>query len=518
VAEIVKSTRKNKEKHKESEVSRYYLVVVDAITSFTPIRNAPAVAAAAAKAPPVRSSDWAMMTWSSGAACLDVARGRRGRSRGRPSGRQQRLRCATVELYHNSECRDLEGFLGVESPKTVRCGRSLRRRTPPGGGTKIDPRRGGWKGEFRGAPKVGKKRFFPRRKNSQPSTAQGSRRRTPVVGMRRDAKRLSSPTRRGRSAGERKSDNRGKTGKNGVFRRLFEKTRGDTSRNDVRRTRPEATDASAQSASIGARRAKSQVRKTDGKKSKTGRFEGNVRNRRRTGRRRRRATKLGGRTQRRVGTTPEIFVSIGRAVRTPRTLARDHPPSVARGDRNANRRGPSSNASSVGHGRKPNKKNRENRRRRSKVIDDFASVVNRVRSNTSVRTHVTTATRSSIGPRSSRQWRRWRSGQSVGRSSRRWQVRFRGQTFLLFFAIEVCDESEISETSGHDHSPPPPRRRRFEYGASQSYRTHALRPYRERKALLFEPEIASSSSAVVQITIRQARTSVDWPGSSVVVV
>jgi hypothetical protein len=54
VAEIVKSTQKHKEKQ-ESEVSRYYLVV-DAITSFTPIRNAPAVAAAAAKAP-VRTSD-----------------------------------------------------------------------------------------------------------------------------------------------------------------------------------------------------------------------------------------------------------------------------------------------------------------------------------------------------------------------------------------------------------------------------------------------------------------------------
>jgi hypothetical protein len=57
VAEIVKSTQKHKEKHKESEVSRYYFLVVDAITSFTPIRNAPAVAAAAAKAPPVRTSD-----------------------------------------------------------------------------------------------------------------------------------------------------------------------------------------------------------------------------------------------------------------------------------------------------------------------------------------------------------------------------------------------------------------------------------------------------------------------------
>jgi hypothetical protein len=80
---------------------------------------------------------------------------------------------------------------------------------------------------------------------------------TPGVGARRGAKRLSTPTRRGRSAGERKSENHGKTGKNGVFRRRFEKTRGDTGRNDVRRTRPEATDASAQSTSIRTRRAKS---------------------------------------------------------------------------------------------------------------------------------------------------------------------------------------------------------------------------------------------------------------------
>jgi hypothetical protein len=152
-------------------------------------------------------------------------------------------------------------------------------------------------------------------------------------------------------------------------------------------------------------------------------------------------------------TTPENFVPIGRAVRTPGTLARDHPPSVARGDRNANRRGPSSNASPAGHGRKPNKKkkNRENRRRRSKVIDDFASVENRVRSKTSVRTHVTTATRSGIGPRSSRQRRRWRSGQSVGLSSRRWQVRFRGRTFLFFlqsrFATKAKSRKRIDNYS-----------------------------------------------------------------------
>jgi hypothetical protein len=177
-----------------------------------------------------------------------------------------------------------------------------------------------------GAPKVGEKRFFaPPHKNSQPSRAQGSRRRTPGVGARRGAKRLSSPTRRGRSAGERKSENRGKTGENGVFRRRFEKTRCNTGRNDVRRTRPEATDASAQSASIGARRAKSQVRKTEGKSRKpddSGATFGTVGGPVAVDAERRNSAVGRGDA---LPTRSKNFVPIGRAVRTPGTSARDHP-------------------------------------------------------------------------------------------------------------------------------------------------------------------------------------------------
>jgi ATP-dependent RNA helicase RhlE len=50
------------------------------------------------------------------------------------------------------------------------------------------------------------------------------------------------------------------------------------------------------------------------------------------------------------------------------------------------------------------------------------------------------------GGRRGRRRRLWRSGQNVGPRSRRCQVRFRGRTFLFFFAVEVCDESEISQT------------------------------------------------------------------------
>jgi hypothetical protein len=233
-----------------------------------------------------------------------VSRRRRRAAAGRPPTEfTVRHRDSSRNSCNNPECPELGGFREVESPNAIRFGRGLRRRTPPrGGGTKIDTRRGCAERGIRGEPpKSAKSGFSPPAKNPNRVPAQGSRRRTPGVGARRGAKRLSPPTRRGRSAGERKSENRGKTGKNGVFRRRFEKTSGDTGRNDVRRTRPEATDASARSASIGARRAKSEVRKTDGKKSKTGRFGGNLRNRRRTGRRRRRATKLGGRTRRGVG-------------------------------------------------------------------------------------------------------------------------------------------------------------------------------------------------------------------------
>jgi hypothetical protein len=115
------------------------------------------------------------------------------------------------------------------------------------------PERVRGKGDFGGAPKVGENRFFAPGKNSARSRAGGSRRRTPGVGGRHGAKRLPGTARRGRSARERRSENRGKTGKNGIFRRRFEETSGYTGRNHIRRTRPEATDAWAQSGPVGRR-------------------------------------------------------------------------------------------------------------------------------------------------------------------------------------------------------------------------------------------------------------------------
>jgi hypothetical protein len=197
-------------------------------------------------------------------------------------------------------------------------------------------------------------------------------------------------------AGRRGKENR-KTGKNGVFRRRFEKTSGYTGRNYVRRTRPEATDASARSAWIGARRAKSEVRKTDGKSRKPDDSGATF-----------------GTSDRPVAVDVELrnsavgrgdssatrsknFVPIGRAVRTPGSSARDLPSGEA-AKRPIDAGGPSSNASPAGHGRAKlaaarratrrrnrTKKNRENRRRRSKVIDDSASVKMRVRSKTFAR-------------------------------------------------------------------------------------------------------------------------------------
>jgi hypothetical protein len=217
----------------------------------------------------------------------------------------------------------------------------IRTRSSPsdsaeGGDENRRPERVRGKGDSGGAPKVGKKRFFAGRKNSAASTVQGSRRRTPGVGARLGASCGFLVRRAG--AGRRGKENR-KTGKNGGFRRRFEKTRCNTGRNDVRRTRPEATNAWARSASIGARRAKSEGRKTKGKSLKpddSGATFGTVGGPVAVDAERRNSAVGRGDAS---AAMPENFVPIGRAVRTPGTSARDHPPSAARGDGNANRRG-----------------------------------------------------------------------------------------------------------------------------------------------------------------------------------
>jgi hypothetical protein len=332
----------------------------------------------------------------------------------------------------------------------------IRTRSSPsdsagGEGRKSTPGEGGGKGDLGGAPKVGKKRFFARRKNSQPSRAQGSRRRTPGVGARRGAKRLSSPTRRGRSAGERKSENRGKTGKNGVVsttvrknpRRHRSKRRPTDAAGGDRRVGAIGVDPGPSGEKSGSKNGREKVenstirgqRRSEPSADRSPSTQSDETRRSDAATRRPRRRKISSRSEERFGRR-------GRwrgTTRRPWREATETPIDAGR-RRTRRRRGTDANRN------EKQKKNRENRRRRSKVIDDFASVENRVRSKTSVRTHVTTATRSGIGPRSSRQRRRWRSGQSVGLSSRRWQVRFRGRTFLFFFAIEVCDESEISQT------------------------------------------------------------------------
>jgi hypothetical protein len=205
----------------------------------------------------------------------------------------------------------------------------------------------------------------------------------PGVGVRHGAKRLSSPTRRGRSAGERKSEKRVKTA-------FFD----DGSK------KPAATPVETTSDGRGRRRpTRRRNRRRSGPVGRRVRFE------KRTGKSRKlddsgatfgtvggpfaveaeRLNSADGRGDA-SATGSENFVPIGRAVPTPGTFARGHPSGEAT-KRPIDAGGPSSNASPAGHGRAKlaavrratrrrnrTKKNRENLRRRSKVIDDSASV------------------------------------------------------------------------------------------------------------------------------------------------
>jgi hypothetical protein len=124
----------------------------------------------------------------------------------------------------------------------------------------------------------------------------------------------------------------------------------------------------------------------------------------------------------------------------------DHPSGEA-AKRPIDAGGPSSNASPAGHGRAKlaaarRATRRQNRtkkisRKSAKAFESYRRFGERQKAGSfeDVRTQVTTATRSGIAPlggRRGRRRRRWRSGQSVGLSSRRLQVRFRGRTFLFF--------------------------------------------------------------------------------------
>jgi hypothetical protein len=261
---------------------------------------------------------------------------------------------------NDSECPDLKGFRGVESPKTVRFGRGLRRRTPPGGRDENRPPERGWKGGFRGSPQSRRKAVFrpPQKFPTEYRTG------------------LSAADAGGRGAARCQaafiSDAQGPVGGGGgkENRKIAEK-RAKTACFDDGSKKPAATPVETTSDGRGRRRpTRRRNRRRSGPVGRKVRFE------KRTGKSRKfddsGATTFGTvggpvavdaeRRNSAVGrgdasaTTPENFVPIGRAVRTPGTSARDHPPSVARGDRNANRRGPSSNASPAGHGRKPNKK------------------------------------------------------------------------------------------------------------------------------------------------------------------
>jgi hypothetical protein len=350
-----------------------------------------------------------------------VSRGRRRAAAGRPPTEfTVRHRDSSLNSCNAAKrpellltTQELGGFREVESPNGVRFGRGLRRRTPPrGGGTKIDVRRGcADRGILGEPPKSAKSGFSPPAKNPHrvPRRAPG--------GGRRGSGRGTVPSGllvRRAGAGRRGKENR-KTGKNGVFRRRFEKSCRDTGRNDVRRTRPEATDASARSASIGARRAKSGGRKTEGKSRKfddSGATFGTVGGPVAVdGERRNSAVGRGDAS----ATRSKNFVPIGRAVRTPGTSARDHPSGEA-AKRPIDAGGPSSNASPAGHGRaklaaarratRRRNRTKKKSRKSAKAFESYRRFGERQKAGSfeDVRTQVTTATRSGIGPRrSSRQ-------------------------------------------------------------------------------------------------------------------
>jgi hypothetical protein len=265
-----------------------------------------------------------------------VSRGRRRAAAGRPPTEfTVRHRDSSRNSYNNTECQELGGFREVESPNGVRFGRGLRRRTPPrGGGTKIDVRRGcADRGILGEPPKSAKNGFSPPAKNPHrvPRRAPG--------GGRRGSGRGSVPS--GllsllAGAGRRGKENR-KTGKK---RRFSTTVRKIVPRHRSKRRPTDAAEGDRRVGAIGVDRGPSGEKwdsKNGGKKSKIRRFGGNIRNRRRTGRRRRRATKLGGRTGRRVGHQVKKF----RPDRMSGSDAGDvgAGPPVGRGGKKTNRRG-----------------------------------------------------------------------------------------------------------------------------------------------------------------------------------
>jgi hypothetical protein len=270
-------------------------------------------------------------------------------------------------------------------------------------------------------------------------------------------------------AGRRGNENR-KTGKNGVFRRRFEKSCRDTGRNDVRRTRPEATDASARSASIGARRAKSEGRKTEGKSRKfddSGATFGTVGGPVAVDAERRNSADGRGDAS---ATRSKNFVPIGRAARTTGTSAQDHPSGEA-AKRPIDAGGPSSNASPAGHGRAKLAAARRATRRRNqtkkkwrksaKAFESYRRFGERQKAGSfeDVRTQVTTATRSGIAPTAFVAADSGGVG-AVGRASDRGaggdKVRFHGRTFLFFFFHLRSATKSKSRKRIDNHSQPLP--------------------------------------------------------------